>query len=210
MANVPAEIAKWRGSIEDATRLKEKANEAFKEAEYAVAGKEYEQAMGQLWSSAQELSKTLSSGALSPEDAVNLSRVQVDLDALRLSLLLNLALVALKTEDMAAVIGHCSAVLAFQPTNVKALFRRGVAKARLGRAEEAKEDLEKTIMFDPTNVDAKKELALLRKRPTSVADTATTKIAEVSSYLSMCFGFCAGQGPDNKRKAAVIELSKRC
>ena len=192
--------AQVREKIEAATRLKEKGNEAFKEAEYAASAREYGEAMQLLWSSAEDLGKRLSGGELSPEDAVRLSRVQVDLDTLRVSLLLNQALVALKTEDFAAVLVHCSQVLAFQPANVKALFRRGVAKARLGRLDEAKADLEKTVLLDPANFDARKELASLRPKP-----PAKGAMADVSSYLSQCFGFCAGQ-PQRK---PLIELSRR-
>ena len=196
----------WRTKLEEAGRLKEKGNEFFKEAEYSASAKEYLEAMQVLWTAADELSKLLTSTTVTPEEAVHLSRVQVDVDSLRVSLLLNQALVALKTEDFLAVIVHCSQVLAFQPANVKALFRRGVAKVRLGRTDEAKEDLQKVVLLDPMNRDAKKELQQLAQ----TARGHGHSVREVSSYLSLCvngiFGFCIGTDPKRKKKS-TIELA---
>lgn len=197
----------WREKLEQATKLKEKGNEMFKEGEYGAAGKEYLEAMQILWTTADELGKRLRGGELKSEEAVMLSRIQVDLDILRVSLLLNQALIGLKLGDFPAVVTHCSQILSFQPTNVKALFRRGVARARLNKIDEAKEDLERAVTLDPTNVEARKELIALRR---VAAKENYGSLTKVSSYMSECvseiFGFCVGLTKESKR-SVTVELS---
>lgn len=64
---------------------------------------------------------------------------------------LNIAACRLKTEDFAAVIEHCSAALAIDPTNVKGLFRRSQALLKLGRYDEARKDACDALRVEPAN-----------------------------------------------------------
>eukprot|EP00752_Nemacystus_decipiens_P005276 g4785.t1 len=84
--------------------------------------------------------------------------------ALLLSLRLNLALACTKEERYFDAVGATTKVLEVDAANVKALFRRGVARARLGSLEDAKADLLAVIKADPRNGGAKKELKLVRDR----------------------------------------------
>ncbi|CAN0391958.1 unnamed protein product, partial [Laminaria digitata] len=78
--------------------------------------------------------------------------------ALLISLRLNLALACTKEERFFDAASAASKVLEVDAANVKALFRRGVARARLGALEDAKTDLLAVIKADPRNGGAKKEL----------------------------------------------------
>ena len=57
----------------------------------------------------------------------------------------NLAQVALKEKDYHECIDQCQRVLAKEPTNVKALYRRGIAKMELEDYDMAKLDLQKAL-----------------------------------------------------------------
>lgn len=46
---------------------------------------------------------------------------------------------------------HCSAVLAVQPTNLKALLRRAEARARLGESGGAASDCHAVLRVEPHN-----------------------------------------------------------
>ncbi|KZS86930.1 TPR-like protein [Sistotremastrum niveocremeum HHB9708] len=53
----------------------------------------------------------------------------------------------------------CTTCLGLSPTNVKALFRRGQARAALGRTEDAILDFREILKLEPKNEPAKEELA---------------------------------------------------
>ncbi|CAM9832623.1 unnamed protein product, partial [Pylaiella littoralis] len=84
--------------------------------------------------------------------------------SLLLSLRLNLALACTKEERYFDAASAATKVLEVDSGNVKALFRRGVARARLGSLEDAKADLLAVFKADPRNGGAKKELKLVRDR----------------------------------------------
>mmetsp|Transcript_23402 Transcript_23402/g.70395 ORF Transcript_23402/g.70395 Transcript_23402/m.70395 type:complete len:642 (-) Transcript_23402:1213-3138(-) len=76
-------------------------------------------------------------------------------------LLKNQAACALKLELWGLAARACDKVLHFKPRDVKALYRKGVAGARLGRVDGAVVDLQKALKLEPANRDAKRELARL-------------------------------------------------
>ena len=57
------------------------------------------------------------------------------------SLLLNLSLVGLKEKDYTSCISYAEAVLALEPNNIKALFRKGCSLMEIGELQRAKEEL---------------------------------------------------------------------
>ncbi len=131
-------------SMDHVHRLKECGNEKFKAGEFQEASACYLEGLNKLKDVATE-------AAL---DAPNLREVE-ELLRLRVSLLLNLGLTALKREAWTECVEHCTAVLNLKPGEVKALYRRGIARQRLGLAQEGKEDLRKTLLLDPNNRDAR-------------------------------------------------------
>ncbi|CAN0282705.1 unnamed protein product, partial [Discosporangium mesarthrocarpum] len=77
---------------------------------------------------------------------------------------LNLSLACTKEGRFREAEEAASAVLSSDPVNIKALFRRGAARCRLGSLEEAKVDLTAALKADPRNGPAKKELKLVKER----------------------------------------------
>lgn len=64
---------------------------------------------------------------------------------------LNLSSCTLNLRDYPACIAHCNAVLDSQPTNVKALYRRGQAYLHTSRHSAAVADLQKAMDGSPAN-----------------------------------------------------------
>lgn len=52
----------------------------------------------------------------------------------------------------------CTTALSLQPTNVKALWRRGIARREIGQVSKAKEDLEIALKVDSNNQSVKEEM----------------------------------------------------
>jgi len=70
----------------------------------------------------------------------------------------NLALCSLQTHDFRSCIPHADWILAADPGNTKALFRRGVAKAKLGDLDGGLLDLKLARESDPSNSAVLKEM----------------------------------------------------
>lgn len=88
-----------------------------------------------------------------------------ELEQKKVPLLLNYAQCKLLMKEYTEVIRHTSQVLEFDPTNVKALFRRGKAHSACWDEEEAKRDLEHVTELDPSLRKAvEKELRGLHER----------------------------------------------
>jgi peptidylprolyl isomerase len=94
-------------------------------------------------------------------------------------------------------------VIKLQPNNVKALYRRGLAKNHLGLPEEALVDLNKALELEPDNKAAKAEIAKSRKL---IADAkAKTKATfggffnKVSMYDDKATPVVAGTSKDNPK-----------
>lgn len=64
---------------------------------------------------------------------------------------MNLAMAEIKLENWASAKKAAAAAVAIEPTNVKALFRRGMALARSGSFEEATVDLNKCLVSFKAN-----------------------------------------------------------
>ena len=114
--------------------LKEKGNAAFKESRY-------EDAIGHYTSA-------LDRGA-SPQ--------------LRAVLLANRAMAHLKTGDFKSCEEDCTTCLSSDPRSVKALLRRGTARAFLGELTQAYDDFEAVLGIEPNNKDALGEIDRLRR-----------------------------------------------
>lgn len=83
------------------------------------------------------------------------------------SLRLNSAQACLKQSDWATVIEHAEKVLLLDRENCKALYRRGVASLNMdteGRVDQARLDFSKVAQIEPTNRDAREQLAKAKQR----------------------------------------------
>eukprot|EP00931_Biecheleriopsis_adriatica_P052667 TRINITY_DN30686_c0_g1_i1.p1 TRINITY_DN30686_c0_g1~~TRINITY_DN30686_c0_g1_i1.p1 ORF type:complete len:1252 (+),score=338.37 TRINITY_DN30686_c0_g1_i1:38-3757(+) len=80
---------------------------------------------------------------------------------LEVSLHLNLALACLRSEDFQSALEAARVALKRRPGDEKALYRRGVALARLGHVEDAAADFQELLKRGP-NSDAQRELDALK------------------------------------------------
>lgn len=79
----------------------------------------------------------------------------------RLALLLNAAQAAIQCEDWDVAVDRASLALDVDPKNLKAHYRRGLARARLGKIELAKADF--LSMYRLSNFDSREALQQLQK-----------------------------------------------
>ncbi len=128
-----------------ANALKEEGNNYFKDKEYEKASRSYRRG----------------TNALKPLNRGNTGDEQVK--SLLVTLQTNLSMMCLKIGKPKQSVQVASAALEIDANNVKALFRRAVARRQLGNTEEAKTDLKLALQQDPANAAVKKELASLKK-----------------------------------------------
>lgn len=81
---------------------------------------------------------------------------------------LNMAACLIKLEHYEDAIHQCSIVLMEDENNVKALFRRGKARAELGQTDAAREDFLKAWKFAPEDKAIARELRLLAEHDKAV------------------------------------------
>lgn len=81
---------------------------------------------------------------------------------------LNMAACLIKLKRYEDAIMHCSIVLTEDENNVKALYRRGKARAELGQTEAAREDLLKARKFAPDDKAITKELRVIAEHEKAV------------------------------------------
>ncbi|PHJ22208.1 tetratricopeptide repeat-containing protein [Cystoisospora suis] len=124
-----------------ALSCKDFGNEAFKKGTIDVAKEKYKEGLGYL--------KNLD---------------LPDARALRIALNGNMAMCCIKLEEWKPAITAADAVLQEEPENVKALYRRGVARSAYGLYSEARTDLVQVVKLDPKNTDARKELEKLKEK----------------------------------------------
>jgi hypoxia-inducible factor 1-alpha inhibitor (HIF hydroxylase) len=115
-------------------RLKEEGNKLFNEKKYEEAQKIYKLACDSIEKSSNQNSE------------------------LKFALYLNVAATALKLKEWDEVIQYCNLILEVEPSNVKALFRRGTAYGGKKLFDLAKIDLAQALMLDSENKEIQKEL----------------------------------------------------
>lgn len=81
---------------------------------------------------------------------------------------LNMAACLIKLKRYEEAIGQCTIVLAEDENNVKALFRRGKARAELGQTDAAREDFLKARKLAPEDKAIARELRLLAEQDKAV------------------------------------------
>eukprot|EP00262_Sarcandra_glabra_P013364 TRINITY_DN3684_c0_g1_i1.p1 TRINITY_DN3684_c0_g1~~TRINITY_DN3684_c0_g1_i1.p1 ORF type:complete len:376 (+),score=87.45 TRINITY_DN3684_c0_g1_i1:207-1334(+) len=81
---------------------------------------------------------------------------------------LNMAACLIKLKRYDEAIGQCSIVLSEDENNVKALFRRGKARAELGQTDSAREDFQKARKYAPEDKAITRELRLLAEHEKAV------------------------------------------
>lgn len=131
----------------EAAALKAKGNELFAQGERFEAAKLYEQAVLKFdWYS----------------DAIADEAEKAIVLPVKVPCHLNLALMSLQLGNYQHAVVHCTQVLRHDPTNVKALFRRGLCHTHLGLLAEARADLLAARQQMPSDAKLNDALAKLR------------------------------------------------
>lgn len=91
-----------------------------------------------------------------------------EVNAIKLSLYLNIAQCYLKMENYSKTVANCNEALALEPKNVKALYRRAVAYEKEKKLEEAAEDVKAALLIAPQDraiakLDERLKLCLRRQ-----------------------------------------------
>ncbi|KAF9918636.1 RNA polymerase II-associated protein 3 [Lobosporangium transversale] len=97
------------------------------------------------------------------------------LDPFNAVLPINRAMALLKLKRFAEAENDCSLGLKLDNKNVKALWRRGIARQSLGKLDDARKDFEDALKIDPTNKSVQDELAKLRQQRSAIPNVSTTK-----------------------------------
>ncbi|KAF7456367.1 tetratricopeptide repeat-containing protein [Cryptosporidium felis] len=134
--------------FQSARELKETGNESFRNGDFTDARDKYEKGL--------EFLEKIEQG----EDEFE----NEGFDELRQSLQLNLAMIYLKNQEWSKAINIAGEVLKKNSENIKALYRRGLGRLGFGMYEESKQDFQKVLKLDPTNIDAQKQLRILRQK----------------------------------------------
>ena len=165
-----------RGDYEEAVKLKTKGNEAFKKKEYKNALKYYSSIIIHLgMNSRMNISQiTNKNGKANPYLRSSRTNIQKKIDDLRLICFNNMAAVYLKQEKYENVIEKASRVLDDDYYNKKALFRRGMAYRKLGKLDQARNDLleaARTQNLEQVDPAIQRELLLLKKDMENIKPT---------------------------------------
>jgi tetratricopeptide (TPR) repeat protein len=143
---------KWEMTNEEklakARELKAEGTGKFKEKSWALAALAYDDAASYM------------------EELINAENTTEDENiegvALYTSSLGNAAQCYINMADYSSAISNSSKVLEKEPENVKALYRRGLSRVRIGMLGEAKADLLAAFKLDPNNKAVKQEINKLK------------------------------------------------
>ena len=166
-----------------ATTLKEEGNEFFKQKDYEKASRAYRRG----------------TNALKPLNRGNTGDEQVK--ALLISLQTNLSMMCFKLDKHKQSCQVATSALKIDNTNVKARYRRAVARRRMGEYEEARNDLRDALKHDPGNNAVKKELLSLKKE---IEETKRTQ----RQSLQKAFAKGGGGLYDDKEKEKQLKAEE--
>jgi peptidylprolyl isomerase len=170
---------KWELSaqekVEEARALKADGTAKFGEKSWALAAASYDDAAGYV----EELV-----GAKGDEDEGD-PMVKDEALALLVSSLGNAAQCYINLHDYPSAIASASKVLAKEEDNVKALYRRGLARIKIGVLDLAKADLMKAYAKEPENKAVKQELRNLKEATESAKAKEKAAFGGIFSKVSM-------------------------
>ena len=133
--------------------------------------------------------------------------------AIYLSAHLNASQCALNDHEWAAAMAYATRAAKLDPANVKALFRRGVARSKVGMLEEAKADLKEAARLDPKNRAVRaawndlKQLILDQKK--GAKSTFKGAFDKVSLFTDKPSNLTNPSETDNPRARRVLFLGTR-
>lgn len=130
-------------------RKRERGNWYYQRGDYAFAINSYAIAL--------QVTESSSKVDITPQEEAELLEG-------KLKCLNNMAAAQLKLEHLDAALRSCVSVLAYQPDNVKALFRKGKVLALQGEYSQAIQDLKSALKLEPSNKTIHAELSKLVKK----------------------------------------------
>ncbi|XP_070686988.1 peptidyl-prolyl cis-trans isomerase FKBP4 [Pempheris klunzingeri] len=133
--------------LEQSSIVKEKGTQYFKEGKYKQASVQYKRIVS--WLEHES--------GLSEED-------EKKAKALQLAAHLNLAMCFLKLQEPNQALENCDKALEMDPSNEKALFRRGEALFGMKEFDRARDDFQQVVQLYPANKAAKSQVVLCQKR----------------------------------------------
>lgn len=144
---------RWQMSTEErleyANKLKTAGTELFQKKNYAEAAGKYEEAAD-----------------YAVDEGISGDDIPEEERSLYISCFGNAAMCYINMKSWADAVQACNKVLEIESeatTNIKALYRRGLAQIHLGKYKEAKTDLMAAYNIDNTNKDVKKALKQLKE-----------------------------------------------
>lgn len=159
------QLEEVKKQVSGAMRLKLIGNEQLKTSAFRASRETYIEALKLVLVAVDLLKQSIQANEenLRTSDlklAHEFDSVKVEIEEVRLQLISNLALTEIKLEMWSEALSHSAMVLVGDPGNVKATFRRAVARIRLGeQVEEAISDLKKMRERDPKNPELILEIA---------------------------------------------------
>ncbi|XP_062869060.1 peptidyl-prolyl cis-trans isomerase FKBP8 isoform X2 [Trichomycterus rosablanca] len=147
-----------------ASKKRERGNYYYQHGNYAFAVNSYGIAL--------QITETSSKVDITPQEEEELMDVKV-------KCLNNMAAAQLKMDHYDAALRSCVSVLAYQPDNIKALFRQGKVLSLQGEYAEAIRVLKRALQMEPSNKTIHAELSKLVKKH------SVQKGAEQAMYKKM-------------------------
>lgn len=166
---------RWEMSVselmEEATKLKEEGTALFMEKRFLEATERYVAAAD--------------STSAVPEKTEPGSEEEKEALALEVSCFLNASQASLNSKEWSDAIKHASSALEKDADNVKALYRRGVARRHAGMINESRGDLMAAYKLDPKNKAVRKELQLLKAAVKESKEKAKSVFGGLFGKVSM-------------------------
>ena len=163
--------------LEHAEKLKAVGTEFFKQKEFSEAAAKYQDAAN-----------------FAVDEGITGDDIPEDQRPLYVSCMSNTAMCFVKTKDWSDAITACNSVLEIdsESSNIKVLYRRGLARMNLGLLKEAKADLMAAYKVDAKNKDVRKALESLK---TAIADSKKREKAAFGGFLGKVDMYKDKKGP---------------
>jgi tetratricopeptide (TPR) repeat protein len=217
--------------ITAAMKLKLVGNEQLKQGDPTAARETYIEGLKKVFSAVEKLKSSIFDNQEMLRENLKLAQemdsIKHEIEDIRLQLISNLSLTEIKLELWSEAVSHSSMVIVADPLNIKALFRRSVARIRLGeQLEEALCDLEKVAERDSNNREVSEEIAkckheIKKRRPSQFTEKIKGTLRQEKKpsllegwgrtwmdHFGSVFAQCGGLRPESQRTTVKIEKQR--
>lgn len=127
--------------------------------------------------------------------------------ALLVTLMTNLSLVHYKQKKYKSSVELAGKALHIDHSNVKTLYRRALARKKIGDMDGACDDLRAALQFDPQNISCKKELAVIKKDLEQLKETQKRALSKAFSNKTGSFLY-VDKDTEDKRTEVTAQKEK--